>query len=264
MDRADHLGLAQMHQLRGRVGRSHHQAYAYLLTPHPKRMTKDAAKRLEAISQLEDLGAGFMLATHDLEIRGAGELLGDDQSGQIESIGFTLYMDMLEQAVDALKAGKEPSLSQLLHERSEIDLKLPALLPDDYIPDINNRLSLYKRIANCETNKEIDDIQVELIDRFGLLPDAAKNLLRQTSLRNHAEQLGIRKVDVGNQGGVIEFADNTKINPEVIIGLIQKAPHHYKLDGPNRLRISQSLEDTQSRLKLIESLLNEFSEQSEA
>ncbi|RXS41885.1 transcription-repair coupling factor [Idiomarina sp. 29L] len=264
MDRADHLGLAQMHQLRGRVGRSHHQAYAYLLTPHPKRMTKDAAKRLEAISQLEDLGAGFMLATHDLEIRGAGELLGDDQSGQIESIGFTLYMDMLEQAVDALKAGKEPSLSQLLHERSEIDLKLPALLPDDYIPDINNRLSLYKRIANCETNKEIDDIQVELIDRFGLLPDAAKNLLRQTSLRNHAEQLGIRKVDVGNQGGVIEFADNTKINPEVIIGLIQKAPNHYKLDGPNRLRISQSLEDTQSRLKLIESLLDEFSEQSEA
>jgi transcription-repair coupling factor (superfamily II helicase) len=264
MDRADHLGLAQMHQLRGRVGRSHHQAYAYLLTPHPKRMTKDAAKRLEAISQLEDLGAGFMLATHDLEIRGAGELLGDDQSGQIESIGFTLYMDMLEQAVDALKAGKEPSLSQLLHERSEIDLKLPALLPDDYIPDINNRLSLYKRIANCETNKEIDDIQVELIDRFGLLPDAAKNLLRQTSLRNHAEQLGIRKVDVGNQGGVIEFADNTKINPEVIIGLIQKAPNHYKLDGPNRLRISQPLEDTQSRLKLIESLLDEFSEQSEA
>lgn len=264
MDRADHLGLAQMHQLRGRVGRSHHQAYAYLLTPHPKRMTKDAAKRLEAISQLEDLGAGFMLATHDLEIRGAGELLGDDQSGQIESIGFTLYMDMLEQAVDALKAGKEPSLSQLLHERSEIDLKLPALLPDDYIPDINNRLSLYKRIANCETNKEIDDIQVELIDRFGLLPDAAKNLLRQTSLRNHAEQLGIRKVDVGNQGGAIEFADNTKINPEVIIGLIQKAPNHYKLDGPNRLRISQSLEDTQSRLKLIESLLDEFSEQSEA
>ncbi|WP_300318873.1 transcription-repair coupling factor [Idiomarina sp.] len=264
MDRADHLGLAQMHQLRGRVGRSHHQAYAYLLTPHPKRMTKDAAKRLEAISQLEDLGAGFMLATHDLEIRGAGELLGDDQSGQIESIGFTLYMDMLEQAVDALKAGREPSLSQLLHERSEIDLKLPALLPDDYIPDINNRLSLYKRIANCETNKEIDDIQVELIDRFGLLPDAAKNLLRQTSLRNHAEQLGIRKVDVGNQGGVIEFADNTKINPEVIIGLIQKAPNHYKLDGPNRLRISQPLEDTQSRLKLIESLLDEFSEQSEA
>lgn len=264
MDRADHLGLAQMHQLRGRVGRSHHQAYAYLLTPHPKRMTKDAAKRLEAISQLEDLGAGFMLATHDLEIRGAGELLGDDQSGQIESIGFTLYMDMLEQAVDALKAGKEPSLSQLLHERSEIDLKLPALLPEDFIPDVNNRLSLYKRIANCESDKDIDDIQVELIDRFGLLPDAAKNLLRQTSLRNHAEQLGIRKVDVGNQGGVLEFADNTKVSPEVIIGLIQKAPSYYKLDGPNRLRISQPLEDTQSRLKLIESLLNEFSEQSEA
>ena len=264
MDRADHLGLAQMHQLRGRVGRSHHQAYAYLLTPHPKRMTKDAHKRLEAISQLEDLGAGFMLATHDLEIRGAGELLGDDQSGQIESIGFTLYMDMLEQAVKALKEGKEPALAQLLHERAEIDLKLPALLPEAYIPDVNNRLSLYKRIANCETSKELDDLQVELIDRFGLLPDAAENLMRQTQLRNNAEHLGIRKIDIGNQGGIIEFADDTKINPEIIIGLIQKAPNYYKLDGPNRLRLSQSLEDTQSRLKLVESLLEEFAEQSQA
>lgn len=261
MDRADHLGLAQMHQLRGRVGRSHHQAYAYLLTPHPKRMTKDALKRLEAIAQLEDLGAGFMLATHDLEIRGAGELLGDEQSGQIESIGFSLYMDMLEQAVQALKDGKEPSLEGLTRSRAEVDLRIPALLPDDYIPDINNRLSLYKRIASSDSEQQLQDIQVELIDRFGLLPDAAKNLIRQTALRNQAERLGIRKIDMGNQGGVLEFADDTKVKPEAIIRLMQTAPSHYKLDGPNRLRISQSLEDTQSRLKLIESLLTDFSQE---
>jgi len=261
MNRADHLGLAQMHQLRGRVGRSHHQAYAYLLTPNPKRMTKDAAKRLEAISQLEDLGAGFMLATHDLEIRGAGELLGDEQSGQIESIGFTLYMDMLEQAVQSLKDGKQPSLENLSRTRTEVDLRIPALLPNDYIPDVNNRLSLYKRIASSDSEQQLQDIQVELIDRFGLLPDAAKNLIRQTSVRNHAELLGIRKIEMGNQGGVIEFSDNTKIKPEVIIGLMQQAPNNYKLDGPNRLRISQPIEDTQSRLKLIESLLNDFSQE---
>ncbi|RUO77807.1 transcription-repair coupling factor [Idiomarina seosinensis] len=261
MNRADHLGLAQMHQLRGRVGRSHHQAYAYLLTPNPKRMTKDAAKRLEAISQLEDLGAGFMLATHDLEIRGAGELLGDEQSGQIESIGFTLYMDMLEQAVQSLKDGKQPSLENLSRTRTEVDLRIPALLPNDYIPDVNNRLSLYKRIASSDSEQQLQDIQVELIDRFGLLPDAAKNLIRQTSVRNHAELLGIRKIEMGNQGGVIEFSDNTKVKPEVIIGLMQQAPNNYKLDGPNRLRISQPIEDTQSRLKLIESLLNDFSQE---
>lgn len=261
MDRADHLGLAQMHQLRGRVGRSHHQAYAYLLTPHPKRMTKDAAKRLEAISQLEDLGAGFMLATHDLEIRGAGELLGDEQSGQIESIGFTLYMDMLEQAVQSLKQGQEPSLEGLTRTRAEVDLRIPALLPDDYIPDVNNRLSLYKRIASSDTEQQLEELQVELIDRFGLLPDAAKNLIRQTRLRNQAELLGIRKIDMGNQGGVLEFNDQTQVKPETIIGLMQQAPQHYKLDGPNRLRISQPLEDTQSRLKLVESLLSDFSQE---
>jgi transcription-repair coupling factor (superfamily II helicase) len=143
MDRADHLGLAQLHQLRGRVGRSHHQAYAYLLTPHPRRMTKDAAKRLEAISSLEDLGAGFALATHDLEIRGAGELLGDGQSGQIASVGFSLYMDMLDKAVKAIKEGKEPQLTESVHDDSEIELRIPALLPDDYIGDVNTLSFLY-------------------------------------------------------------------------------------------------------------------------
>ncbi|EKE82956.1 transcription-repair coupling factor [Idiomarina xiamenensis] len=258
MDRADHLGLAQMHQLRGRVGRSHHQAYAYLLTPHPKRLSKDASKRLEAISQLEDLGAGFMLATHDLEIRGAGELLGDDQSGQIESIGFTLYMDMLDDAVAALREGREPSLNGALSHKAEVDLRIAALLPDDYIADVNIRLSLYKRIASCEDDAQLDELQVEMIDRFGLLPQAAKQLIEVTRIRNQAQALGIRKIDMGRQGGAIEFADKTSIEPQHIIALIQQAPNRYKLDGPNRLRLSMAVEDTQARLKLIQSLLAEF------
>jgi transcription-repair coupling factor (superfamily II helicase) len=184
MDRADNLGLAQLHQLRGRVGRSHHQAYAYLLTPHPKRMTKDAVKRLEAIASLEDLGAGFTLATHDLEIRGAGELLGDEQSGQIQSVGFSLFMEMLEQAVESLREGKEPTLDDLLKQQAEVEMRIPALLPDDYIPDINTRLSLYKRIASATDDNELNEIKVELIDRFGLLPDARKYDLTQPCPRH--------------------------------------------------------------------------------
>lgn len=260
MDRADHLGLAQMHQLRGRVGRSHHQAYAYLLTPHPKRMTKDALKRLEAIAQLEDLGAGFMLATHDLEIRGAGELLGDEQSGQIESIGFTLYMEMLEQAVQALREGREPALDQLLQQQSEIDLRIPALLPDDYIADVNQRLSLYKRIASATEASALDDIQIELIDRFGLLPDPVKNLLRIAALRQLANRLGIRKIDGGPQGISIEFAAKTTISVAYLIELMQQQPQQFRLDGPNRLRILGKIDDTQARLKLVESLLNDFNQ----
>ncbi|CAB0150263.1 Transcription-repair-coupling factor [Pseudidiomarina piscicola] len=260
MDRADHLGLAQMHQLRGRVGRSHHQAYAYLLTPHPKRMTKDALKRLEAIAQLEDLGAGFMLATHDLEIRGAGELLGDDQSGQIETIGFTLYMDMLEQAVTALREGKEPALDTLLQAQSEVDLRVPALLPEHYIADVTLRLSMYKRIASAESADDLRALQVEMIDRFGLLPDAAKNLIRITQLRNHAGRLGIQKIDGGPQGISLEFAADTKVSADYLIELIQTAPQDYKLEGPARLRILGKIEDTQARLKLVESLLDDFAE----
>ncbi|MEX1220586.1 MAG: transcription-repair coupling factor [Idiomarina sp.] len=262
MDRADHLGLAQMHQLRGRVGRSHHQAYAYLLTPHPKRMTKDAVKRLEAISQLEDLGAGFMLATHDLEIRGAGELLGDDQSGQIESIGFTLYMDMLEEAVHALQNGKEPALDSLLKSHTEVDLRIPALLPESYIADVNLRLSLYKRIAGAEDETSLYALQVEMIDRFGLLPEPAKNLVQQTKLRNAAAKLGIRKIDGGPKGLSFEFAERTSIEPQQLITLIQQSPNEFKLDGPTRLKVIRELEDTQSRLKLVESLLETFSQTS--
>ena len=258
MDRADRLGLAQLHQLRGRVGRSHHQAYAYLLTPHPKRMTKDAVKRLDAIAQLEDLGAGFVLATHDLEIRGAGELLGDDQSGQIESIGFSLYMDMLDEAVNALKAGKEPSIDLLLRQQTEIELRIPALLPSDYIADVNTRLSLYKRIAGATSENDLDDLQIEMIDRFGLLPDAAKNLIRISELRLMAEPLGVRKIEVGPNGGHIEFSQQANVDPGKIIAMLQREPDTFAMDGPTRLKIKSGVDDTHSRIKLLQSVLDEL------
>ncbi|SKA54791.1 transcription-repair coupling factor [Enterovibrio nigricans] len=262
MDRADHLGLAQLHQLRGRVGRSHHQAYAYLLTPHPKRMTKDAIKRLEAIASLEDLGAGFTLATHDLEIRGAGELLGEDQSGQIQSVGFTLYMEMLEQAVEALKEGREPSLEDMLNQQTDVELRLPALLPDSYIPDINTRLSLYKRVAGCKTQDDIEELRVELIDRFGLLPDAASNLLKVQQIKLDAAKLGVRKIDAHDRGGVIEFNQNAQIDPGFLVGLLQSHPSRYRFEGPTKLKIVESLTDRRDRVAFIETLLSDFANNS--
>lgn len=231
IERADHFGLAQLHQLRGRVGRSHHQAYAWLLTPHPKAMTTDAQKRLEAIASLEDLGAGFALATHDLEIRGAGELLGEDQSGQMETIGFSLYMELLENAVDALKAGREPSLEDLTSQQTEVELRMPSLLPDDFIPDVNTRLSFYKRIASAKNEQDLEEIKVELIDRFGRLPDAARNLLDIARLRQQAQKLGIRKLESNEKGGVIEFNEKNNVNPVWLIGLLQKQPQHFRLTG---------------------------------
>lgn len=261
MDRADHLGLAQLHQLRGRVGRSHHQAYAYLLTPHPKRMTKDAKKRLDAIASLEDLGAGFTLATHDLEIRGAGELLGDEQSGQIATVGFSLYMEMLEQAVDALKKGKEPSLEEALAAQTEIELRIPTLLPEDYVPDVNTRLSLHKKIASCKDNLQLQEVQIELIDRFGLLPDPAKNLIQVTEMKCKAQHLGIQKIEAHSQGGFVEFTQQTLIDPGFIIGLIQAQPKIYRLDGPQKLKFVINTESAKERITLINDMMNEFSQQ---
>lgn len=258
MDRADHLGLAQLHQLRGRVGRSHHQAYAYLLTPHPKRMTRDAKKRLEAISTLEDLGAGFALATHDLEIRGAGELLGEDQSGQIATIGFTLYMDMLEQAVESLKAGKTPSLDDMHRQQTEIELRIPALLPEDYIADVNTRLGLYKQLASCKDAAAIDEFQVECIDRFGLLPDQTKNLVRLAELKLQARDLGVVKIDLTAIGGTIEFEETTPVDPGYIIQLVQKRSQEFKFEGSLKLRITKKTDSAAERLKLVEGLLADF------
>ncbi|MBM7454953.1 transcription-repair coupling factor (superfamily II helicase) [Oceanisphaera litoralis] len=258
MDRADKLGLAQLHQLRGRVGRSHHQAYAYLLTPHPKRMTTDARKRLEAIAALEDLGAGFALATHDLEIRGAGELLGDEQSGQITAIGFSLYMEMLEQAVKALQSGKEPALDQLLRAQTEIELRLPALLPDDYIPDVNMRLSMYKRIATAENETALRELQVELIDRFGLLPEPGKHLVALAGLKLKASEIGIDKIDAGPNGGTIAFAQDARVDPMYLVSLLQSQPRIYKMEGPTKLRFAIPSADAKSRLALIGDMLTEL------
>ena len=259
MDRADHLGLAQLHQLRGRVGRSHHQAYAYLLTPHEKVMTKDAKKRLDAIASLEDLGAGFTLATHDLEIRGAGELLGEDQSGSMSQVGFSLYMEMLDQAVSALKEGKQLSLDQMTAQQTEVELRVPALLPDDYIFDVSLRLSIYKRIASAKTKHELDDIQVELIDRFGLLPQAAKNLVHIAKLKLKAQTIGISRIDAGPAGGSIEFSDDTKVDPMFIIGLIQSQPSVFKMDGANKLKFIRATDDAKSRFMMVTSILGDLS-----
>jgi transcription-repair coupling factor (superfamily II helicase) len=258
MDRADHLGLAQLHQLRGRVGRSHHQAYAYLLTPHEKRMTKDAKKRLDAIASLEDLGAGFTLATHDLEIRGAGELLGEDQSGSMSQIGFSLYMEMLDHAVEALKEGKQLSLTQVTAKQTEIELRLAALIPEDYIFDVSIRLSLYKRIASCKNKNQLDDIQVELIDRFGLLPQATKNLVHIAKIRLKAQTIGISRIEVNDKGGSIEFNDDTTVDHMLIIGLVQKQPTMYKMVPPNKLKFSRTNEGEQARFNLITNLLNDL------
>lgn len=258
IERADKLGLAQLHQLRGRVGRSHHQAYAYLMTPHPKRMTKDAKKRLEAIASLEELGAGFTLATHDLEIRGAGELLGNEQSGQIQSVGFTLYMEMLEKAVEALKEGKEPSLDDLINQQTEVELRIPALLPDTYIPDINTRLSLYKRIASAAT-EDLNEIQVELIDRFGLLPEASAHLLKIQQIKIDAEALGICKIDAHEKGCLLEFSAQTNIDPLYLISLIQSEPNKYRFEGSTKFKISEALTDRRDRVTFIETLLTNFS-----
>lgn len=258
MDRADNLGLAQLHQLRGRVGRSHHQAYAYLLTPHPKRMTKDAIKRLDAIASLEDLGAGFTLATHDLEIRGAGELLGEDQSGQIHTVGFTLYMEMLEQAIEALKEGKQPSLDELLNQQTEVELRIPSLLPDHYIADVNTRLSLYKRLACVKNDDDIEELRVELIDRFGRLPDAANALLNVQRIKLKAASVGVRKIDAHERGGVIEFEQHARINPTFLVGLLQSHPTRFRFDGPTKLKILESLTDRRERLAFVENLLLDF------
>ena len=258
MDRADNLGLAQLHQLRGRVGRSHHQAYAYLLTPHPKAMTKDAIKRLDAIASLEDLGAGFTLATHDLEIRGAGELLGDEQSGQIQSVGFTLYMEMLEQAVEALKEGREPSLDDLLREQTEIEMRLPALLPDDYIPDINTRLSTYKRIASVSDTDELAELKVELIDRFGLLPDATKNLLSVSELKLSAASIKVKKIEAHEKGGFLEFYPDADINPTYLVKLLQSQPQKFSMEGPTKFKFTVPLVDRRKRIQFVSDLLGEF------
>jgi transcription-repair coupling factor (superfamily II helicase) len=258
MNRADRLGLAQLYQLRGRVGRSHHRAYAYLVVPSKRNMTKDAVKRLEAIEAIEELGTGFTLATHDLEIRGAGELLGEEQSGQMHELGFSLYSELLERAVAALKEGKEPELEKPLLHGTEVDLGVPALIPDDYLPDVHSRLQLYKRIANAQSLEELDEMQVEMIDRFGLLPDATKTLFLVTELKLQATPLGIIKIELGAEGGRLTFTDEPNIDPMQIIGLIQARPQEFRLDNQQRLKVMRNLPTVDSRSALLQELFKRF------
>ena len=258
INRADKLGLAQLHQLRGRVGRSHHRAYAYLIAPPKTALTPDAVKRLEAIESLEDLGVGFTLATHDLEIRGAGELLGEGQSGQIQEIGFNLYNDLLERAVKALKSGKIPEL-KTISSRTTVELGAPALIPDDYLPDVHSRLILYKRIASAPTQAALDELRVEMIDRFGLLPEATKNLFSVTRIKLIAQVLGVRKLDMNAKGGRILFDDKPNIDPIKVIQLIQKRPWIFKLDGQDKLRFEVELPTVEEREEWVIGLMGEIS-----
>ncbi|VAW57359.1 Transcription-repair coupling factor [hydrothermal vent metagenome] len=256
INRADKLGLAQLHQIRGRVGRSHHRAFAYLITPPKNIMTKDAVKRLDAIESLEDLGVGFTLATHDLEIRGAGELLGDDQSGQIHEIGFSLYTELLDRAVKALKSGKAADLDKPMHQGTDINLGAPALLPDDYIGDIHTRLILYKRLSSAPDQHALDELRIELIDRFGLLPDFAKNLFDVTSLKLLTQNIGVEKITAVDSLVRINFNLNANINPALLISLIQSEPQNYKLTGSTTLIINKETTECSQRVTILRDILN--------
>ena len=258
INRADRFGLAQLHQLRGRVGRSHHRAYAYMLAPPKAVMTADAVKRLEAIDSLEDLGSGFTLATHDLEIRGAGELLGDTQSGQIQEIGFSLYTELLGRAVESLRSGEEPDLDAPLNTGAEINLHVAALLPEDYVPDVHLRLILYKRVSSTETAADLRELQVEMIDRFGLLPEATRNFMQIAAIRQTAASLGIEKIDAADGGGYIVFGSQSNIDPVALVQLVQNDSQTYKLQGSHRLQFRQDLSDIERRFRAIEKLLGKL------
>ncbi|MCO8113759.1 transcription-repair coupling factor [Acinetobacter lwoffii] len=256
LERADKLGLAQLHQLRGRVGRSHHQAYAYLMVPSLKALKGDAEKRLDAIQRASTLGAGFMLATEDLEIRGAGELLGEQQSGSMQAIGYSLYMEMLEKATKAIQKGKTPNFDAPLSLTAEITLHMPALIPDEYLGDVHQRLLFYKRISNTDTQEKLDNIRMELIDRFGIPPQPVKQLFAVHQIRLKAEQLGITKIDISSQGGHIEFAPDTPVQAMTIIQMMQKHPTYFRMDGGQRLKVMVMLEDYQKRIQFIQDLLD--------
>ena len=257
INRADKFGLAQLHQLRGRVGRSHHQAYAYLLTP--EYITKDAEKRLDAIAAADELGAGFTLAMQDLEIRGAGEILGEGQSGEMIQVGFTLYTEMLKQAVRDLKKGRQPDLDAPLGITTEIKLHSPALLPESYCPDIHERLVLYKRLAVCETVQQINAIHEELVDRFGLPEQPVKTLIESHHLRLAAKELGIDAIDATSEAVTVTFGKHHQIDPTEIILLIQ-TDKKYRLAGADKLKFTAQMEDVEMRIKTVKSVLKTLKE----
>ena len=258
IERADKFGLAQLHQLRGRVGRSHHQAYAYLMTPHHKAMSADAVKRLEAIAEAQELGAGFVLASHDLEIRGTGELLGDEQSGHIQKIGFSLYMDMLDRAVKSLKQGKTLDARSMPVHDTQVNLNIAAIIPDDYLPDVHTRLTLYKRIANATTHADLHALQVEMIDRFGLLPEFTRQLFEVTALKLEAERLGINKIEANARGGKLVFDQDTPVDPMALVTIVQSDPAGFRLEAGNQLRFSARLEGDQQRIDFVRGVLEKM------
>lgn len=256
INRADRFGLAQLHQLRGRVGRSHHQAYAFLLTPSLRTLTLDAVKRLQAIESLEDLGAGFALASHDLEIRGAGELLGESQSGAIDEVGFTMYSEFLKRSMATIKAmDTSPAVNLDLEKPMfEINLHIPALFPDAYLPDVHLRLIMYKRIANVTSSEQLRELEIETIDRFGLLPQPAKMLFRLTELRLRLAPLGIVRVDIGPKGGRIVFEENPNIDPGRLIELLHTNPDRYQMKNPTTLKLIDDFSDPESRFHAAQAL----------
>ncbi|MEE4185162.1 MAG: transcription-repair coupling factor [Gammaproteobacteria bacterium] len=258
INRADRFGLAQLHQLRGRVGRSHHKAFAYLLAPPAEQLTPDAGKRLDAIEAMEDLGAGFVLATHDLEIRGAGELLGESQTGQLQQIGFSLYTELLSRAVAAIRRGDIPALETSQAESTEVNLHVPALLPEDYMPDVQMRLMHYKRIASAPDTGSLQELQVELIDRFGLLPESARNLFRQAQLRLQAMELGIRKVECTSGGATIQFGSQPNVDAGVLVRMISGDPQRYRFDRRQRFVVVSEMPDSEERFACIEQLLDSW------
>ncbi len=255
INRADRFGLAQLHQLRGRVGRSHHRAYAYLVIPDARSISADARKRLDAIAAMDELGAGFTLATHDLEIRGAGELLGEDQSGQMAEVGFSLYTELLERAVRSIKRGQLPDVDGTTARGADVELNVAALIPDDYLPDVHTRLTLYKRISAARDAAALRELQVEMIDRFGLLPDPARYLFATAELKLLATDLGIRKLDLGPNGGRVQFAEKPNIDPMAIIRMIQSQPALYQMDGPDKLRVKVPMPEAADRFNTARGLL---------
>ncbi len=255
INNAQNFGLAQLHQLRGRVGRSHHRAYAYLVIKSHQSLSANAKKRLDAIESLEELGAGFMLANHDLEIRGAGDLLGDNQSGKISEIGFNLYHDLLKRTIDAMRAGKQINLDEPINQEIEIDIGISSIIPETYLEDVHERLVLYKRISNAKDDSQLKELKIEMIDRFGQLPDATKNLFAATQLKIYCDAIGINKISIFDEKAHLFFSDKTTIEPIKIINLIQQKPQVYQLKGNNQLVYKENMPEDIKRIESIQNLL---------
>ncbi|MBT7933544.1 MAG: DEAD/DEAH box helicase, partial [Thiotrichales bacterium] len=256
INNAQNFGLAQLHQLRGRVGRSHHKAYAYLVIKSHQSITQNAKKRLDAIASLEELGAGFMLANHDLEIRGAGDLLGENQSGKISEIGFNLYHDLLKRTIHAIKNNTQLDIKEALTEEVEINPGIACIIPDTYLPDVHERLILYKRIASANNEEELKDLKIEMIDRFGALPDSTSNLFESSSLKNYSNHIGVLKINIYDDKAEITLNEKNSIDTSKIINLIQTKPTQYQLKNQNTIVINESMEPDMSRISKISKLLS--------